>query len=428
MLSNVVLPTNLEIIPNNCFGYCDIRSINIPNKVKEMKKYCLQYNQNLLTITITDNSILTRIEEYSMQRSKIETIFLPKTVSYFAANAFESSQTLKTITCNPSNPTFSVMDGILYNKDKTILVRYPANHGSSFQVPDSVKKIGFCAFISSVIETIIFPPNLKTIDGWSFMGTRLKKLKIPDSVTDIGEGAFAACTSLTEISFGAGMTYIPSYGFTNARITKIAIPDNITTIGDFAFDNCPTLKEVILPSTITNLGGSCFPSNVNVSFPSDAKLSLDDQQILYNLDKSILIMCLKKSTSYIIPESVVTIRSSAFKEMTDLTKIEFRSGTSLQTIEYDAFLGCSKLSSIEIPSSVTSFGKKSFYNCAQLKSVFFGSKLTRISSQCFEGCTSLSTVSFSTCDSSCIIDSYAFSGCTSLKTLTLSENISSIDM
>ncbi|EAY04459.1 cell surface protein, putative [Trichomonas vaginalis G3] len=371
--------------------------------------------------------MLTQIEEYSMQGSIIETIFLPKNVNNFAANCV-TSRTLKAITCNPSNPTFSVMDGILYNKEKTMLVKYPANHGTSFEIPETVTKIGYCAFINSGIETILFPSNLKLIEGWAFSYTDLKTLKIPDSVTGIYDGCFYSCKCLTDITLGTRMTFIPFRCFGLTKLTKIIIPDNITLIGDYAFSDCPNLKEVVLPSTITNLGGSCFPTNVNISFPSDAKLSLDDQQILYDLDKIVLIMCLKKSSSYIIPETVSTIRASAFKDMTDLTKIEFRSGTTLKTIESNAFFGCIKLSSIEIPNSVTSFGEKSFYHCVQIKSVFFGSKLTKISTRCFEGCTSLDTVSFSQCNSPCTIDSYAFSGCTSLRTLTLSENISSIDM
>ncbi|EAY04469.1 surface antigen BspA-like [Trichomonas vaginalis G3] len=336
-LSNVILPTNLDIISRNCFGYCDLRTINIPNNIKEMKNRCFNFNNNLKTVTITDNSMLTRIKEYSMQGSIIETIFLPKNVNYFAANSFENSRTLKTITCNPSNPSFSVMDGVLYNKEKTMLVKYPANHGTSFEIPEKVTRIGFCAFIYSVIESITFPSNLKTIEGWAFAFTNLKTLKIPDTVTEIYNGVFAGCVYLGEITLGAGMTYIPNNCFSNAKITKIIIPENITSIGDYAFSDCPNLKEVVLPSTITNLGGSCFPTNVNISFPSDAKLSLDDQQILYDLDKIVLIMCLKKSSSYIIPETVSTIRAPAFKDMTDLTKIEFRSGTTLKTIESSAF-------------------------------------------------------------------------------------------
>ncbi|EAY16124.1 surface antigen BspA-like [Trichomonas vaginalis G3] len=372
--------------------------------------------------------MLRSIEQYAMQSCKVETIFLPKNVNSFAANCFEGSRTLKTISCNPSNPTFSVMDGVLYNKDKTTLIKFPANHSTSFEIPETVTTIGFCAFISSVIENVKFPPKLKRIDGYAFAVTKLKNLTIPDTITDISGGAFASCQHLTEVKFGTGMTYISNDCFMDTRLTKVVIPENITSIGESAFSYCPNLKEVVLPSTITSLGGSCFPTNVNISFPSNAKLSLDDQQILYDLDKIVLIMCLKKSTSYIIPETVSTIRSSAFKDMTDLTKIEFRSGITLKMIESNAFYGCSKLSSIEIPNSVTSFGVRSFYNCAQIKSVFFGSKLTKISTRCFEGCTSLDTVSFTQCDSPCTIDSYAFNGCTSLRTLTLSENISSIDM
>lgn len=427
-LSNVILPSNLEIIPTKCFISCSIKSINIPNKVKIIGESSFANNWQLKSVTITDYSDLQKIEAGSFYATIIETIFIPKGVSSLAGAAFETSKTLRTIVGNPSNPYYSIMDGVLYSFNKSVLVKFPANHSTSFEIPNSVTTIEFCAFIDSLIETVKFPPNLQILNGWSFATTRLKSVIIPDSVTFMSNGVFSRCYHLNEITIGSGISAIPVYAFNIANITSITIPENVISVGAHAFEECPYLKDVILPSKISNLGGSCFPTSVNITFPSTAKLSIDDQKILYNLDKTILIMCLDKLTSYVIPSSVETIRAEAFKSMTDLTKIEFRSGSTLKTIESLAFSECIKLSSIEIPNSISYFGESAFSSCTSLKSVFFGSKLTRISTRCFENCVNLEIISFSRCDGSATIDSYSFSGCSHLKTFTLSEGIVSIDM
>ena len=147
-LSNVILPSNLEIIPTKCFISCSIKSINILNKVKIIGERSFANNWQLKSVTITDYSDLQKIEAGSFYGAIIETIFIPKGVSSLAGAAFETSKTLRTIVGNPSNPYYSIMDGVLYSFDKTILVKFPANHSTSFEIPNSVATIEFCASVS----------------------------------------------------------------------------------------------------------------------------------------------------------------------------------------------------------------------------------------------------------------------------------------
>lgn len=139
-------------------------------------------------------------------------------------------------------------------------------------------------------------------------------------------------------------------------------------------------------------------------------------------------MCLKKSDTYNIPESVQYIKENAFKGNTILTKVVFQSNSNLKEIGKSAFEDCSLLSNINIPISTINFLDKAFSKCRAIKTVFFGNKLEKIEANCFYLCTSLQSISFNPCDKNASINANAFQGCSSITSLTLAEGIYSIDM
>ncbi|EAY09651.1 surface antigen BspA-like [Trichomonas vaginalis G3] len=137
------------------------------------------------------------------------------------------------------NPTFTAVDDVLYNIDKTSIIRFPANKSTTFAIPESVKVIEYCGFISCLIESIQFPSNLMTLGGWSFSRTNLRSVTIPDSVTQISSGVFAHCKFLNELVFGKGMIFVPGYIAYKSSIPSVTIPEGYVNIGGYAFDECP---------------------------------------------------------------------------------------------------------------------------------------------------------------------------------------------
>lgn len=147
---------------------------------------------------------------------------------------------------------------------------------------------------------------------------------------------------------------------------------------------------------------------------------------MYNPDKSVLILCLKNSESYIIKSSVAKISSKAFQSISDLKSINFESTSKLVTIESEAFRDDALLSAFELPSSVKTIGSSAFFGCKSLQSISFGNSISTIDSLSFQDCESLRRVIFVSCFSTTIGES-AFSGCTKLNFLSLSNNVTRIE-
>ena len=170
----------------------------------------------------------------------------------------------------------------------------------------------------SNIEKIIFPSNYvksKLLKGESFGGLTPKNVSIPSSVTEIGDGAFSGCSSLTSIE----------------------IPSSVTKIGDEAFRGCRSLTSIEISSGVTEIGSKAF----------------------YNCSHL---------TSIEIPSSVTKIGSYAFSGCWSLTSIDIL--PSVTEIGDGAFSGCSSLEAIYIPSRVTEIGNWAFKDCSNLQLIY----------------------------------------------------------
>lgn len=175
--------------------------------------------------------------------------------------AFYLCEGLKYIDVETDNEKYTSVDGVLFNKDKTILVQYPiGNSDTSYSVPNGVTKIDYDAFNYCVALTSI---------------------TLPDSVTEIGGYAFCNCYNLTDISIPSGVTVIDEMAFGGSGIINITIPSNITVIEDAAFFGCHNLTSVTIPDSVTTIGMNAFT------------------------------FC-KKMESVVIPRSVTSIDKTAF--------------------------------------------------------------------------------------------------------------------
>lgn len=129
----------------------------------------------------------------------LSSIFLPKSVeeeNELSCGEFEE------ILVDSENPCLTSEDGILYDKEKTVLVRYPSKRkNEKVVVPDSVKMIGFGAFDGcSYLKEIIIPDGVKNIQEEAFFGCcSLEKLRIPEKCTYLGEDSLVGCDNLKEI-------------------------------------------------------------------------------------------------------------------------------------------------------------------------------------------------------------------------------------
>lgn len=149
----------------------------------------------------------------------------------------------------PENGNYYSSDGVLFLKDGTELLAYPAGKGAGpYTVPDGVEEIGDYAFENAAgLTAVTFPESVDRIGSYAFSGcARLAgELVIPDSVYGLGYGAFQGCARLARVSLSAGDSDIPNFTFSGcSALTTIYIPGCVDSIGHDAFAGCSSLASV----------------------------------------------------------------------------------------------------------------------------------------------------------------------------------------
>ena len=416
------------------------------------------YNGSAETVDIPktiDGKSVTSIGKYAFYYcSSLTSITIPDSVTSIGDWAFESCTSLTAIDVEAGNSNYTSVNGVLFNKDKTELICYPAGKtDKSYNIPDSVTSIGYYAFQDcSSLTSITIPSSVTSIGGSAFSGcTSLTSITIPDSVTSIGDLAFSDCTSLTSITIPDSVTEIGSSAFSGCTsLTSITIPDSVTSIGDLAFSGCTSLTSITIPDSVTEIGSSAFQDCTSLT-------SITIPNSVTSIGYYAFYGC-TSLTSVTIPDSVKAIYSSAFSDCSSLTSVTIPN--SVTSIGEYAFRDCSSLTSITIPDSVTSIGDYAFSGCKSLtaidvevgnnnytsmngvlfnkdktelicypagktdKSYNIPDSVTEIDWRAFEDCTSLTSITIP--DSVTSIGNWAFNGCTSLTSITIPNSVTEI--
>ena len=323
--------------------------------------------------------------------------------------------------------------------DKTIIT-IPSNHNG---LPVTVID-GRAFYNCSSLINIVIPNSVTSIGDFAFYGcSGLTSINIPDSVTSIGEHAFRGCSGLTSITIPNSVTSIENYAFYNcSSLTNIVIPNSVTSIENYAFDNCSSLINFVIPDSIIRIGYNAFVGCSGLT-------SITIPNSVTSIGMSAFAGC-SGLTSITIPNSVTKIGMSAFDDCSGLTSITFAGNNnvyhsngncliqtadkililgcknsiiptdgSVTSIGYQAFGGCSGLTSITIPNSVTSIGISAFGGCSGLTSITIPNSVTSIRMSAFGGCSGLTNVTIGNSVTS--IECYAFNGCSALSSVTFTN-------
>lgn len=272
-LKSVVIPNSIKTISSNAFAYCyELGSINIPESVTSIGSYAFTYCESLKTITIPNSNAtleyaafdqcsgltsivlpgnLTKIDSYMFNGctslvninipntvetieydafvscTKLASFAVPDNLSYIDGGVFRNCPSLTNFSIG-SNSNFSVIDGVLYNKNATTLISYPNGKSGSFSIPQTVTTVGQAAF--------------------SYNGG-LTDISIPNSVVTIESNAFEYCKSLTTVTIPSSVNNIGLYAFnSNTSLTSVIMNPTIPPTTNQPFYNCKSLKSIKVPA------------------------------------------------------------------------------------------------------------------------------------------------------------------------------------
>ena len=154
----------------------------------------------------------------------LESIIIPKTVKKIDTKAFWGTPDITTILVHPDNPVFTSENGVLLSKDKATLIAYPSGRQGNYVIPNSITEIGAGAFGHC---------------------TDLTSIIFPNSVKHIGPAAFFACTGLASIIIPNSVEKIEAYAFMDCtKLSTVFISESVVEIGIRAFQDCPAFITV----------------------------------------------------------------------------------------------------------------------------------------------------------------------------------------
>ena len=215
--------------------------------------------------------------------------------------------------------------------------------------------------------------------------TKIHSVTIPQSVTSIGDSAFAGCHNLDSLTINDAATSIGRRAFAECPLTTtLELGENITTIGNSAFYDCRGLKNVTIPQSVTSIGDSAFYHCINLG--KDDLTSVTIPQSVTSIGKDAFRFC-NNMKSLTINGAIESMGARAFAGCISLKTLSL--GENIKRIGHFAFADCSSLTNVTIPQSVTSIGNYVFRYCTLLKNVTIPEKVTTIGLGTFSYCKQL---------------------------------------
>ena len=482
-MTGVVIPESITNIGNGAFYNCKgLTTITIPSHVTEIGEAAFYKCTNLKSIELPEGVISIGKLAFC-ECASLSKISIPSSVTSIGENAFEDCSSLTDISFPRGVKNLALENGAFYK----------CTGLKNFTIPEGVKSIGTGAFASCTnLESVTIPKgvtecgngiflyctSLKTVVCASNPGnatcfdkcTALTNVTFTDDVTVIPGATFQGCSGLKSIKIPSSVTSIGDLAFSGCTsLTEITLPDGLEKIDKQAFWKCSSLKSIVIPSTVKEIGSSAFRycdalTAIYIDLDSWCRMSFEFGSVAKEDWYKVLYLDRIKATditNLVIPEGITKLKDNLFvswanlksvtfpSSMTDFSSVNFSDCNALSAINIQdlkawlntnfggsgnplakakhlfvkgkevtdlvipegisaindyAFYGCEGLTSVTIPQGVTSIGSNAFYKCTGLTNVTIPQSVTSIGTHAFDGCTGLTAVHISDISAWCGIN------------------------
>ena len=420
----------------------EIKELSIPSYVRSVGSYAFYECSGLTAVTIP--SSVTSIGSYAFARCSGLT-----SINVESGNTiYDSRNNCNAIIETRTNKLVLGCKNSTIPNTVTSIGTYAFSNCeglASVTIPNSVTSIGSYAFDDCTsLTSIIIPNSVTSIGGYAFTDCdALASVTIPNSVTSIEDCTFYRCTSLTSVVIPNSVTSIKfsAFGYCSG-LTSITIGKSVTSFGNYAFGWLNNLKEVhslieqpfAFDNSVFNSYSSAtlyVPSGTKAKYQStegwkdfanivEEGGSVPADNITF-ADANVKTLCvvnwdtnsdgeLSKAEAAAVTDLGEVFQNSKIQSFNELQYF-----TGLKSIGESAFFGCTSLTSVIIPNSVTSFGENAFGQCWKLSSINFPESLTSIGKYAFWHCESLTSVTIPRYVT--YIGITAFSGCIELTSI-----------